>query len=323
MECPKCGYAMSPLDDACPRCQVRSCLTTLVVIAALCAGGFFFLKDRVPASWTASIRHVLPSRTSEPTPAPSPVVARADRHPTEKVTPEPTQGRASTIPSAVDKPQRGRLSATALQAVKAATVLIGRESGRGWATGSGFCVSNPRYLITNRHVVAERGGRPSACSVVFHSGTDRQKIISVQADDITLPRDDSDFPDFVSDLALIVLPDKVVEPLRLGNTDDLNETEDVYAVGFPLGPSVLTLHKGLPKVSLLKEDVQRLEQAKGITTVLQIGGSATHGNSGGPVIDLAGDVVGVVAAGHDATGIGYAIPTGFVRRLIEDYNRQN
>lgn len=125
---------------------------------------------------------------------------------------------------------------------------------------------------------------------------------------------------FTEDLAVITLPERVVEPLQMGRTEELTETDTVYAVGFPLGVGTLTLGGALPSASVKAVSVERLQRGKvdgaEAVGVLQLGGTITHGNSGGPILNARGEVVGVVSRGAEGTGMSYAIPTVFVKGLL-------
>ena len=85
----------------------------------------------------------------------------------------------------------------------------------------------------------------------------------------------------------------------------------------------LTLDHQLPSVSVKAVSVERVQRRTESTpgggetaTVLQIGGTVTRGNSGGPVINNRGEVVSIVSRGTDGTGMVYAIPTTFVRAEV-------
>lgn len=221
----------------------------------------------------------------------------------------------------VTEPVNGRISPASVSSVKDATVLIVCRTDEGLATGSGFVVSDGRKLVTNRHVVVDNRGRPLPCTLVFYSGTPQQKSIKITPTQIRLAPPSQDDDGFRGDLALITLDTPLVTALPLGKAEKLSETDEVYAAGFPLGIQTLTLDNELPSVSIKAARIERMQQKtlnnKTSVTVLQLGGTITQGNSGGPVVNDRGEVVGVISRGAQGTGMAYAIPTTFVRALLK------
>jgi len=216
----------------------------------------------------------------------------------------------------------GRISAAAIARGKAATVLIAHAEGKEVSMGSGFVTGDGRHIVTNRHVVVDQSGQPTECLVVFGAGNINTSKIKAEASQISLAPSSGEDGSFAEDLAVITLPERAVEPLAMGSTEGLTETDTVYAVGFPLGTGTLTLDNALPSASVKAVTVERLQ--KGLVNgaeavgVLQLGGSITHGNSGGPILNARGEVVGVVSRGPEGTGMSYAIPTVFVKALLQD-----
>lgn len=243
------------------------------------------------------------------------------------VFPDPTNVPMGTPTSAPISPtqssgfalENGRISPDAVQNAKAATVLIANEDGGNVSMGSGFAWGDASRIVTNRHVVVDARGYTQDCLVIFDAGTPRQRKIHVSAQNIRLAPPSSSGSGFEDDLALLQLEAAYSPALVVGSSEALNETEEVYAVGFPLGVGTLTLDGTLPSASIKATRVERLQIGTGGTvSVIQLGGSVTHGNSGGPVVNVRGEVVGVVAAGVEGTGMSYAIPMTFVNALTSD-----
>lgn len=226
---------------------------------------------------------------------------------------------AGSETSSVAPSGEGKISAVAIENGKAATVLIAHEEGSSVSFGSGFVVGGGR-ILTNRHVVVNDAGNPVDCLLVFRSGTREETKMPVSGGQIRLAPRAQDNNEFTDDLAIIDLNQTLVSGLPLGQPETLTETDTLYAFGFPLGVGTLTLDNQLPSVSVKAVSVERLQRGTigghDAVTVLQLGGSITHGNSGGPVLNNRGEVVGVVALGAENTSMSFAIPIGFVKQLL-------
>ncbi len=226
---------------------------------------------------------------------------------------------AGSETAAVAPASGGKISAGAMENGKAATVLIAHEEGQSVSFGSGFVIGGGR-IVTNRHVVVNSAGNPADCLLVFGSGTRAETKMQVSSSQIRLAPRARDNNEFTDDLAIIDLHQTLVSGLPLGQPEALSETDTLYAFGFPLGVGTLTLDNQLPSVSVKAVSVERVQRGliagSEAVTVLQLGGTITHGNSGGPVLNNRGEVVGVVALGTEGGGMSFAIPIGFVKQLL-------
>ncbi|RYG74597.1 FHA domain-containing protein [bacterium] len=219
-------------------------------------------------------------------------------------------------PLAPAEPSNGKISAATIQGVKAATAMIAHPTRNGYSMGSAFALGDSRRIVTNRHTVVDDSGRVQDCILIFEPGTPRQRRVNVPASSISLAPDSGDKQAFQDDLAVITLNAGQTPALPAGRSEDLSETDEVYAVGFPLGTQTLTLNGDLPSASVKAARVERLQRdASNSVSVIQLGSSVTHGNSGGPVVNNRGEVVGVISSGVEGTGMAYAIPMVFVRSL--------
>ena len=215
-----------------------------------------------------------------------------------------------------------------LAALKRATVFV-QTSGTGWkASGSGFVVAVQKdsvLIATNHHVVAapdhDRRARPTATelvrsfkqvavSVVFDPGTKTE--ITGKAEIIAADPD--------TDLAIlrVARPKEAPAPIDIAAAPKPTETMPVYLFGFPFGQALAT-SKGAPAITVGKGSVSslRLDEA-GDLAMVQIDGALNPGNSGGPVVDVKGKLIGIaVATLKTGQGIGFAIPAAELAQVMK------
>ena len=203
-------------------------------------------------------------------------------------------------------PIGGQLQANVLTKVKRATVYIRVTLADGSvAQGSGFFGVEPGLVLTNAHVVGmlkPNSPAPRKVEIVYKNGdpdsrTFEGKILGV---------------DRSSDLALLrVQGDKLPEPLEVKSTTGLVETQIVYVFGFPFG-------EGLGKnITVSTSSVTSLRKGPyGDMDKVQVNGGMHPGNSGGPVVDASGAVVGVAVSGIEGTLINFAVPGEYVHVVL-------
>ena len=186
---------------------------------------------------------------------------------------------------------------------KPATALVETKT----ATGSGFCVHPAGLFVTNNHVV-ENVADAGTVTLVLNAGETTQKSLKAKI----VRRDKA------LDLALLKCEaDQPLPFVKLGSDEKLGELEELVALGFPFGTG-LAKPGAYPTVSVNASAVSALRKdAKGNLDRIQIDGALNPGNSGGPVLDKKGEVVGVVVSGIRGAGITMAIPVGHVRRFAE------
>jgi S1-C subfamily serine protease len=229
------------------------------------------------------------------------------------------------VTPAVDPPKPanpGELSADTVAKIKSDTAFItDLENGEPTDTGTGFRCENPRWIVTGRHVVTGTDDDVDACRITIGIGTKDERSFRIEPDQIHvvegITKDQKDYG--TRDVAIIELPEDIKgSPLKLASSESLHETQTVWSCGFPDGDSVRTADKeDLPSPSFHVLRVERLDKKDGDVMVMQLAGSPTHGDSGEPVVDGDGVVVGVIEAleREDAT-ILYAVPTSPLQDLI-------
>ncbi|MFN8222993.1 MAG: trypsin-like peptidase domain-containing protein [Gaiellales bacterium] len=185
----------------------------------------------------------------------------------------------------------------------AGVVQITTTSGSGGGLGSGFVIDNEGHIVTNYHVVDQA----DTIRVAFGDG---------ETVDATLVGTDPS-----SDLALldVDVPAATLHPLRLADSDRVRVGDPVVAIGNPFGLE-RTVTAGI--VSALQRAV-RAPNGFAIDRVIQTDAPINQGNSGGPLIDAHGRVIGVNSqietGGSGATGnvgIGFAVPANTVERVV-------
>ncbi|MEX3557875.1 trypsin-like peptidase domain-containing protein [Corynebacterium sp. LK2522] len=200
------------------------------------------------------------------------------------------------------------------QKVLPAVVAIQVVTRGGAAEGSGSIISPDGYVLTNHHVVegAERSS-VGGIQVTMNDGT-RKEAELVASDANT-------------DVAVIKIKDAENLPyLEFADSDHLNVGQQVVAVGSPLGLNA-TVTSGI--VSAVNRPV-RASQAGGepsLIDAVQTDAAVNPGNSGGPLVDMNGNIVGmnsVIASlssssGQEAgsIGLGFAIPSNFAKRMAD------
>ena len=164
------------------------------------------------------------------------------------------------------------------------------------AGGAGFVIDEDGHIITNAHVVEDA----RTLSVLFHDGYEAPaELIGMDAR---------------VDLAVLkvdVAPHRL-NPARFGDSDALVVGQDVLAIGNPYGLEA-TLTRGI--ISGLN---RRVEYADGtvLQGAIQTDAALAPGNSGGPLVNMAGQVIGVNTAGYRGTALGFAIPSNTLRRIL-------
>lgn len=172
------------------------------------------------------------------------------------------------------------------------------------ALGSGFVLDADGTIVTNAHVV----GKDRELRVRLHDGSEQPAKIVGQ--------------DAASDLAVLKVEPPAglrLAPVRLGDSDTLQLGEWVVALGNPFGQG-LTVSAGV----LSGKDRRDLPSGQaGLLGFLQTDAAIHPGNSGGPLTNAVGEVIGVATALGNAEGrIGFAVPTTLLQRILPMLRRE-
>ena len=174
------------------------------------------------------------------------------------------------------------------------------------AAGSGFVISDNGYILTNYHVI--KGA--SSIKVAFMDGTNY---------DATLVGGESE-----NDIAVLKINASGLSPVVLGNSDNVQVGEQVVAIGNPLGELTYSMTQGI--ISAKDRSITMSDGT--VMNMLQTDTAINNGNSGGPLFDMYGQVIGITSAklsnsataGSGATieGLGFAIPINDIKGMVED-----
>ena len=173
----------------------------------------------------------------------------------------------------------------------------------GAVSGSGFIISDDGYILTNYHVVEEADKGKLDVQVMTYDGTAyNATIVGTEAS---------------NDVAVLKIDAEGLSAARFGNSDVIRVGDTVYAVGNPLGELEFSMSTG--HVSA-KDRVITTQENESIN-MFQIDAAVNEGNSGGPVYDAGGSVIGIVTAKYSDTGVeglGFAIPINDVKSIADD-----
>lgn len=168
--------------------------------------------------------------------------------------------------------------------------------------GTGFIITSDGYIVTNKHVVADE----EAEYTVMMNDESKYDAEVVARDPTT-------------DFAVLKIEGKDFPTIELGDSDELKVGQTVIAIGNALGEFRNTVSVGV--ISGLSRSITASSFGFGsenLVGVIQTDASINHGNSGGPLLNLAGQVIGInTAIAQDAQNIGFAIPINEVKNSIE------
>jgi hypothetical protein len=185
---------------------------------------------------------------------------------------------------------------------KQATALVyveDEDRGTAFHVGQGL-------FITNHHLIRDATST-SKITLILDPGETTQRSVTA-----TILRSSEKL-----DLALFRISDRKLPPsLDLGLISAVSETTAVTAFGFPFGKELALSEKAYPNVTVSMGHITSLRKENGKVKEVQIDASLNPGNSGGPLVTNAGQVIGVVKSGIIGTGLSFAIPADEVREFL-------
>lgn len=207
----------------------------------------------------------------------------------------------TTITRAVEKV--GPAVVTVNGTVQGGLSFFGSSSDQQ-VSGSGVIISQAGYILTNNHVVENT----TSLSVMLANGTELPaRVVGT---------------DVFSDLAVLKAQGQMPAVAVLGNSDALKPGETVIAIGSPLGDLNNTVTTGVVSAKGRSIDTGNGYQ---LVDLIQTDAAINHGNSGGPLVNLNGEVVGInslIVRGSGlssdvAEGLGFAIPSNTVKAVAD------
>lgn len=175
--------------------------------------------------------------------------------------------------------------------------------GSGVSTGSGFIIDSAGHIVTNNHVIADA----ASLKVTFSDGTEASAtLVGV---------------DPYQDVAVIKVDVPVPATVAFGDSSELRAGDPVLAIGSALGEFTNTVTNGI--VSATDRSLDTGEGYR-LGNLIQHNAPISPGNSGGPLVDLNGDVIGMNTAvvrgsmGASAEGLGFAVAGNTVKQIAEE-----
>ncbi len=176
--------------------------------------------------------------------------------------------------------------------------ILGSYYRPATSSGTGFCISDNGYIVTNFHVV----DKAENLTVIDYNGREyNAKVVGSEPS---------------NDFAIIKI-DAATVSAKIGNSSDLNVGDDIMVIGSALGELSYTFTDGI--VSHLSRSVT-VESGRTIN-MFQTNAAINNGNSGGPVYNMNGEVVGIASAKYASDkieGLGFCIPIDDVKSMMSD-----
>lgn len=170
--------------------------------------------------------------------------------------------------------------------------------------GTGVIISENGYILTNEHV---SGQKYSTCYITLNTGRNYKGSVVWSNTDI--------------DMAIIKINEKKLPYAILGNSDNIQVGENVYAIGNPIGYEFQrTVTSGI--ISALNRTIKLEENDEEVymEDLIQTDATINPGNSGGPLLNIRGEIIGINTIKiTSAEGIGFAVPINVIKSVVESF----
>ncbi|WP_018351539.1 trypsin-like peptidase domain-containing protein [Longispora albida] len=224
----------------------------------------------------------------------------------------PLVGQVDNKPAPVTNRAPESLAAT-VKKVLPSLVTVRAQDTKVQSTGSGFIITPDGYIVTNEHVVS--GVKEGKYTVAFDDGTETPaKLVG---------------KDVESDIAVLKADRTGLTPIMFGDSDKLAVGDPVLALGTPLGQDKTVTYGIVSALDRARPSPSSDGQAGSYFAAIQTDAAINHGNSGGPLVDAGGRVIGVneqiITASKEEkpgtagnVGIGFAVPINQARRVATE-----
>ena len=174
------------------------------------------------------------------------------------------------------------------------------------SAGSGYLVTDDGYIMTNKHVVSEAAGTEYAVVLNDDGHKGKSVVAKVLATDPT------------NDIAVLKIEETGLPFLTFADSDAIQVGQTAIAIGYALGQFENTVSKGV--VSGLARSINAGSNTMGserLSGIIQTDAALNPGNSGGPLLDIQGNVIGMNVAVASAQSIAFALPANDVKSVFE------
>ncbi len=197
----------------------------------------------------------------------------------------------------------GQVYAKTYKSVVSISAQVVEGNTQGISGGSGFILSADGFVVTNFHVIEGS----SRVTVTTYNGKQYEALVAGY--------------DAANDIAVLKIEATDLQAVTLGSSDDLIIGDQVVAIGHPLGIETATL-----TVGYISAKDQSITTEGSVINMLQTDAAINSGNSGGPLFNMKGEVIGITTAKYSGTSnsgasiesIGFAIPMDDVAKKITD-----
>ena len=318
----------TPMGRRSPRRKsgwLKGILAVLLVVA-ISFGAFYLMRnvgvrlerteDGVTLSMTNRSKQAEPEQAEQPIPSPS-ASAQTEMAAPQQTTQQPTQGayvgsgtKLNIVSSqeSSDTTFSDEEGALCLQDIYSSVidsvVSISSMTSSGTSSGTGIIMSSDGYVLTNHHVI-------TGALVISVLTNDNQEYEAALVGS-----------DEMSDLAVLKIDARGLQAAEFGDSSKLRVGDSVVAIGDPLGVQLRgTMTNGI--ISAINRDLTVGDRTM---TLIQTNAALNNGNSGGPLINCYGQVIGIntvkMSSYYTATasveGLGFAIPISVAKPIIDE-----
>lgn len=320
----------TPMGSRRPRRRsgwLKGILAVLLVVA-ISFGAFYLMRnvgvrlekteDGVTLSMTNRSKQAEPEQAEQPIPEPSASAQTGtETAAPQQTTQQPTQGayvgsgtrlNIVSAPESSDTTFSDEEDALCLQDIYSSVidsvVSISSMTSSGTSSGTGIIMSSDGYVITNHHVI-------TGALVISVLTNDNQEFEAALVGS-----------DEMSDLAVLKIDARGLQAAEFGDSSKLRVGDSVVAIGDPLGVQLRgTMTNGI--ISAINRDLTVGDRTM---TLIQTNAALNNGNSGGPLINCYGQVIGIntvkmssyYSASATVEGLGFAIPISVAKPIIDE-----